>query len=136
MEGMLAWAYPRNTWSAPRMHYEYSLRSTAVPPDMGRQQVSRAVQAFNLFSIIIDRLQADVAPFAPAILQLLPKVWADAEGQPLMRSQVRAPACSTMLVHPVAPRNVRAESGHGVDPCGQQLTILGCGNAGQSALRN
>lgn len=59
------------------------------------------VQAFNLFSIIIDRLQADVAPFAPAILQLLPEVWADADGQPLMRSQVCAcdPHCSLLVVH-------------------------------------
>lgn len=77
---------------------------------MGRQQVLRAVQAFNLFSIIIDRLQADVAPFAPAILQLLPKVWADAEGQPLMRSQVRAPACSSVVVHPTLPRGRSGQS--------------------------
>ncbi len=46
-------------------------------------------QAFNLFSIMVDRLGEEVRPFAPAILGLLPEVWADADGQPLMRIQAR-----------------------------------------------
>ncbi len=46
-------------------------------------------QAFSLFSIIIDRLQDEVRPFAGGILHLLPEVWSDSEGQSLMRIQVR-----------------------------------------------
>ena len=49
------------------------------------------MQAFSLFSIIIDRLQDEVRPFAGGILHLLPEVWSDAEGQSLMRIQVQAP---------------------------------------------
>lgn len=45
-------------------------------------------QAFSLFSVIIDRLQEEVRPFVPGILQLLPAVWSDAEGQSIMRIQV------------------------------------------------
>ncbi len=51
------------------------------------------MQAFSLFSVIIDRLGDEVRPFAAGILQLLPEVWSHAEGQSLMRIQVR---CVTM----------------------------------------
>ena len=56
------------------------------------------LQAFNLFSIMVDRLGEEVRPYAPAILGLLPEVWSDADGQPLMRIQVRSlcwPVCLT-----------------------------------------
>ena len=47
------------------------------------------MQVFNLFNLIIERLGDDVKPYAPGILQLLPAVWQQAEGQSLLRIQVK-----------------------------------------------
>ena len=41
-------------------------------------------------NLIIDRLGDSVKPFAEGLLQLLPEVWQDAEGQSLLRIQVRS----------------------------------------------
>ena len=60
----------------------------------------RLLQAFSLFSLIIDRLQEEVRPFVAGIMQLLPELWSDADGQPLMRIQVQAlmvHTCTTSL---------------------------------------
>ena len=46
-------------------------------------------QAFNLLSIIIERLADGVAPFADGLLLLLPQVWRRGEGQSLLRAQAR-----------------------------------------------
>ena len=46
------------------------------------------MQVFNLFNLIIERLADDVKPYASGILQLLPAVWQQAEGQSLLRIQV------------------------------------------------
>ncbi len=46
-------------------------------------------QAFNLLSIIIERLADGVAPFADGLLSLLPQVWRRGEGQSLLRAQAR-----------------------------------------------
>ncbi len=47
-----------------------------------------ALQVFNLFNLIIERLGEDAKPYGPGILQLLPAVWQQAEGQSLLRIQV------------------------------------------------
>ena len=39
-------------------------------------------------NLIIDRLGDSIKPFAEGLLQLLPEVWQDAEGQSLLRIQV------------------------------------------------
>ena len=75
-----------------------------------------ALQVFNLFNLIIERLGDDAKPYGPGILQLLPAVWQQAEGQSLLRIQVISqdwvmtsafpcchfmrfyPACSVMLL--------------------------------------
>ena len=41
-------------------------------------------------NLIIGRLGDSVKPFAEGLLQLLPEVWQDAEGQSLLRIQVRS----------------------------------------------
>ena len=46
------------------------------------------LQVFNLFNLIIERLGDDAKPYGPGILQLLPAVWQQAEGQSLLRIQV------------------------------------------------
>lgn len=46
-------------------------------------------QVFSLLNLLIERLGPDVRPFCDAILQLLPRVWQAAEGQSLLRIQVR-----------------------------------------------
>lgn len=43
---------------------------------------------FNLVNLIIDRLGSSIRPYAPGLLQLLPAVWEQAEGQSLLRIQV------------------------------------------------
>ena len=45
------------------------------------------VQAFNLLSVLIERLADGVAPFADGLLALLSQVWRSGEGQPLLRAQ-------------------------------------------------
>ena len=45
------------------------------------------MQAFNLMNLVIDRLGVSIRPYAPGLLQLLPAVWAGAEGQSLLRIQ-------------------------------------------------
>ena len=55
-------------------------------------------QVFSLLNLIVERLGPDVKPFCPVILQLMPRVWEAAEGQSLLRIQVRAPAAA-----PAAP---------------------------------
>ena len=45
------------------------------------------LQAFNLMSVVIERLADEVKPHAPGLLGLLPEVWRDAEGQSLLRIQ-------------------------------------------------
>jgi hypothetical protein len=57
----------------------------------------RLLQAFSLFSIVIDRLQEEVRPFVAGILQLLPELWSDADGQPLMRIQVHSRMTHTCM---------------------------------------
>lgn len=47
------------------------------------------LQAFNLMSVIIERLADEVKPYAEGLLALLPEVWAAAEGQSLLRIQAR-----------------------------------------------
>ena len=47
------------------------------------------VQIFGLMNLIIDRLGDSVKPFAEGLLRLLPGVWQDAEGQSLLRIQVK-----------------------------------------------
>lgn len=42
-------------------------------------------------NLIIDRLGDSVKPFAEGLLRLLPEIWQDAEGQSLLRIQVRLP---------------------------------------------
>ena len=46
------------------------------------------LQIFGLMNLIIDRLGDSIKPFAEGLLQLLPEVWQDAEGQSLLRIQV------------------------------------------------
>lgn len=52
------------------------------------------LQVFNLFNLIIERLGDNVKPYGPGILQLLPTVWQQAEGQSLLRIQ----ACTARLL--------------------------------------
>jgi hypothetical protein len=52
-------------------------------------------QVFSLLNLIIERLGPDVRPFCDGILQLLPRVWQAAEGQSLLRIQVRPPRDTT-----------------------------------------
>ena len=44
-------------------------------------------QIFHVLTAIIERLGAEVQPFAAGFLQLLPSVWQQAEGQPMVRMQ-------------------------------------------------
>jgi len=44
-------------------------------------------QAFNLLSVLIERLADGVAPFADGLLALLSQVWRSGEGQSLLRAQ-------------------------------------------------
>ena len=74
------------------------------------------MQAFNLLSVLIERLADGVAPFADGLLALLSQVWRSGEGQSLLRAQARAlllllllPAvpCRTVPVVPVVPHSAR-----------------------------
>ena len=56
------------------------------------------LQVFNLFNLIIERLGDDVRPYGPGILQLLPAVWQQAEGQSLLRIQVRTTSVYLVLL--------------------------------------
>jgi hypothetical protein len=67
--------------------HETRVHSRAVVPPATR--LPCLLQAFSLFSLIIDRLQEEVRPFVAGIMQLLPELWSDADGQPLMRIQVQ-----------------------------------------------
>ena len=51
------------------------------------------LQVFHVLTAIIDRLGAEVQPFTSGFLQLLPTVWQQADGQPLVRMQAR-PFCT------------------------------------------
>eukprot|EP00798_Chlamydomonas_sp_ICE-L_P013624 gene13625-19502_t len=43
---------------------------------------------FNLMNVVIERLGESILSYAEAIIQMLPQLWSDAEGQPLVRIQV------------------------------------------------
>lgn len=45
--------------------------------------------AFSLLDLVVDRLADGARPYAPGLLALLPSVWQQAEGQSLLRIQVR-----------------------------------------------
>ena len=55
------------------------------------------LQVFNLFNLIIERLGEDAKPYGPGILQLLPAVWQQAEGQSLLRIQVNSQGDSVSI---------------------------------------
>ena len=55
-----------------------------------RQRACRPAQAFNLLSVLIERLADGVAPYADGLLALLSQVWRSGEGQSLLRAQARA----------------------------------------------
>ena len=44
---------------------------------------------FNLINLIFDRLADSIKPFTGVILQILPQLWQESEGQSLLRIQVR-----------------------------------------------
>ncbi|CAG9463738.1 unnamed protein product [Pedinophyceae sp. YPF-701] len=46
------------------------------------------VQAFALICLVIERQGEDIRPHAGGLLEMLPQVWAEADGQPLLRMQV------------------------------------------------
>jgi hypothetical protein len=46
------------------------------------------LQVFTLMNLIIERLGAEMQPYVSGLLQLLPRIWAMAEGQSLLRIQV------------------------------------------------
>lgn len=57
----------------------------------GAAEFDSQLQAFNLMSVIIERLADEVKPYADGLLALLPAVWQEAEGQSLLRIQVLKP---------------------------------------------
>ncbi len=50
------------------------------------------LQVFHVFNMIVEQLAEGIRPFAEGILQLLPSVWQQAEGQSLLKIQVCIPA--------------------------------------------
>ena len=46
------------------------------------------LQVFHVFNMIIERLADGIRPYADGIMQLLPSIWQEAEGQSLLRIQV------------------------------------------------
>lgn len=46
------------------------------------------LQAFSLLNLVIDRLAESMKPYTSGLMQLLPAVWHEAEGQSLLRIQV------------------------------------------------
>ena len=60
------------------------------------------MQIFHVLAAIIERLGSDVQPYTAGFLQLLPSVWQQAEGMPLVRLQVtmRPALLYTACMHP------------------------------------
>ena len=54
----------------------------------GAAEFDTQLQAFSLVVLIITRVGTDVKPHAAAVLAVLPTIWAEAEGQSLLRIQV------------------------------------------------
>ncbi|KAG1675440.1 hypothetical protein FOA52_001738 [Chlamydomonas sp. UWO 241] len=59
--------------------------------------------SFNLMNLVIERMGDHIRPFVTPILQLMPQLWADAEGAPLVRIQVLLAMCR--LVHTLGPES-------------------------------
>jgi hypothetical protein len=50
-------------------------------------------QSFNLLNLIIERMGDLIRPWVEPLAALLPGLWQAAEGQSLLRIQVRQPLC-------------------------------------------